>query len=147
MSRLSYSRTRSWMWLGDRIIRRRRSMSAWSTYGLYPEARIDMPFGLDWVRHPVRCCPFRSKHQDLPDSESLILQGVLLPATPQLTSQLTTLENMQDSDETSFLCRLLRQAHGRVKLRGWKPSLYASNVLPFVQKLLDDGLRTMGVET
>lgn len=45
------------------------------------------------------------------------------------------------------LCRLLRQAHGGIKLRGWEPSLDASNVLPFVQKLLNDRLCIMGVES
>ena len=41
---------------------------------------------------------------------------------------------------------LSRQTRGRVKLRGRKPSLNATDVLPLVQKPLYDRLRIVGVE-
>lgn len=55
-------------------------------------------------------------------------------------------DKIRESASLSSSCELLRQAHGGIKLRGWEPSLHASDVLPFVQEFLDDRLRIMGIE-
>lgn len=125
------------MFLDEEIDRRRWSSSR---YGLYRET--EMSIGRACIRYPFRCCPIHTTIMTFLIQSRRFLWRVPAGSAADHVQQ--------DSRRRLFLislCRLLRQAHGGIKLRGWKPSLYTSDVLPFIQKLLDDRLCIMGVES
>jgi len=83
---------------------------------------------------------------DLPATETPLFEARSSLQIAQLNESNEMQGGAESPSSGSSRISVSRQTRGRVKLRGRKPSLHATDVLPLVHKPLDDRLRIVGIE-